>query len=733
MKPQNDKNTLGSYRHEIAEALEKGRIGRALTALDNMAAAITATPDMRDEAMRLRQDYSLLKRYALDGIADPQRAQVRAAICAGIKSLADRVVRQHESKTSPRLYFSTLRYEALQSDSSIPVLAGRYIDLSSKIGLAMLGGVKPGRLADERNELGARIFRLLWVTHPLNSEQTASVASLISDQGVDKDMKQLIVSALMLGALEYYDERRLLLLGEIYLNHAETEWGMTALCSLLLAMWVNRRRISTPRLRALVATLSEQPRWRDEVRMVFLQFLRARDTERITRKVNDELIPGVMKIKPDIERKMQEMSAEALSDPESMEENPEWEDMLAKSGLADKMRELSEIQAEGGDVMMSTFSRLKGFPFFNDIVNWFRPFSEEQPEVVASGVSELMITTIGGTGALCDSDKYSMVFSMTQVPEAQRRMMLDQFKAYGMNEAEIRSAALDGRRITRESIAADYVRNLYRFFKLFRRKGEFRDPFASPVNLPSIDMLADAVGDTDTLQLVAEFYFKRGYHVDALGLYNLLMDRGVNDWRIYQKAGYCLQMLGRTAQALEMYERSELINSGSLWTLRRMAHCLRQLGRPKEALDCYRRIEAKRPDDLNVSMAIGHSLLEMGRPAEALKAYFKVEFMEPESKRSWRPIAWCSLLTGDMERARDYYHRLLAADASSEDYLNAGHLAMLESRFRDAVELYRRSRSMGSVEPDAFERTILSDLAMFGDRQPDRLMIDLVIEELDEQ
>lgn len=74
-----------------------------------------------------------------------------------------------------------------------------------------------------------------------------------------------------------------------------------------------------------------------------------------------------------------------------------------------------------------------------------------------------------------------------------------------------------------------------------------------------------------------------------------------------------------------------------------------------------------------------------------------------------------------------------SADASSEDYLNAGHLAMLESRFRDAVELYRRSRSMGSVEPDAFERTILSDLAMFGDRQPDRLMIDLVIEELDEQ
>lgn len=732
MKPQNDNSSLGTYRREIASALEKGRIGRALTALDNMAAAISAAPDMRDEAMRLRQDYTLLKRYALDGVADPQRQQVRSAICTGIISLADRLVRQSDSASSPRLYFSTLRYEGLQRDSSIPALADTYISLSSKIGLAMLGGVKAGKLHEERHSLAARLFRLVWVSHPLNSEQAASISRLIADEGVDSDVKSLLVSALMLGALEYYDERRLMILGETYLNNPDANWGITALCAMLLVMWIHRRRIYTSRFRALVSALSEKPQWKSDVKMVFLQFLRARDTERITRKVNDELIPGMMKMKPDIERKMQELSAEPMADPESMEMNPEWEDMLEKSGLADKMRELSEIQAEGGDVMMSTFSRLKGFPFFNDIVNWFRPFSEDLPEVVSSGVAELMLSAIGGSGALCDSDKYSMVFSMTQVPEPQRRMMLDQFKAYGVSEAEIRSASLDSLRLSREAVAINYVRNLYRFFKLFRRKGEFRDPFSSPVNLPSIDLLAGAVGDIDTLQLVAEFYFTRGYYADALGLYNLLMDQGVNDWRIYQKAGYSLQMLGRIGEALEMYERSELINSGSLWTLRRMAQCLRQLNRPKEALECYRRIEQKRPDDLGVSMAIGHSLLEMGRPAEALKAYFKVEFMQPDSRKAWRPIAWCSLLTGDLERARDYYNRLLAADPTSEDYLNAGHMAMLENRFHDAVKLYRKSRTISGTAPGDFERSVISDLAMFGERQPERLMIDLVIEELDE-
>ena len=45
-----------------------------------------------------------------------------------------------------------------------------------------------------------------------------------------------------------------------------------------------------------------------------------------------------------------------------LENNPEWEEMLEKNGLADKMRELTEMQSEGADLMMVTFSNLKGFP-----------------------------------------------------------------------------------------------------------------------------------------------------------------------------------------------------------------------------------------------------------------------------------------------------------------------------------------------------------------------------------
>ena len=726
-----DPKIIKSYREEIARAITRRRVGGALSALTGLAAAAGVKADMRDSAARLAADYELLKEYALNGVDDPQRETVMNGIMGRITALADSMVRFSEKESSPKLYFSTLRYEEPQPDGGIVRLCKEYQKLCSEMGLALLGGVKQAGMAEKREALSTRLFKVIWVTHPLDAEQQSAIEELISNDATDSAMKELALSAVMLGAIEYFDERRLLILGRTYQSMQADELGVIALCGLLLSLWVNRESVSTPHIEAMMASLAELPGWKSDVRMMFMQFLRARDTERITRKVNEEFIPGMMKIRPDIERKMREMAEDGEVDPEAMEANPEWEDMLRKSGLEDMMKELSELQAEGSDVMMSTFAGLKGFAFFNEIANWFRPFSSEVTEVARMGVSEALLAAIESGAALCDSDKYSIVFSLSQVPEAQRRMMLEQFKAYGVNEAELQSAALNGEARNREAVASNYVRNLYRFFKLFRRKGEFRDPFAKPVNLPSLEMLRDAVGDDETLNLVAEFYFTRGYHSDALELYNLMMDRGVNDWQVYQKAGFCLQKLGRTEEALEMYERSELINAESVWTLRRIAQCLRKLGRYDEALSYFRRVEKQQPDDLNVTMAIGHCLLESGKPDEALKAYFKVEFLCPDSPKAMRPIAGCAMLTGDLERAHHYYGMLLGAEnPSAGDLLNAGHLALLERRYRDAVDFYRRSLSAHKMEKDEFERIISTDLGKLLSQLPDELIINIVLEEI---
>ena len=59
--------------------------------------------------------------------------------------------------------------------------------------------------------------------------------------------------------------------------------------------------------------------------------------------------------------------------------NPEWENWIDKSGITDKLREMGELQMEGADVYMSTFSQLKQFPFFRQMSHWFYPFDRQFP------------------------------------------------------------------------------------------------------------------------------------------------------------------------------------------------------------------------------------------------------------------------------------------------------------------------------------------------------------------
>lgn len=44
------------------------------------------------------------------------------------------------------------------------------------------------------------------------------------------------------------------------------------------------------------------------------------------------------------------------SDEEKDDTNPDWADAIEKSGLGDKLREMNELQLEGADVYMSTFT-----------------------------------------------------------------------------------------------------------------------------------------------------------------------------------------------------------------------------------------------------------------------------------------------------------------------------------------------------------------------------------------
>jgi len=85
-----------------------------------------------------------------------------------------------------------------------------------------------------------------------------------------------------------------------------------------------------------------------------LQFIRSKETEKIQRILQDEIIPEMMKISPNLRNKL---SIEGLlSEGFSEDKNPGWQEIFKDSpGLMDKMEELTEMQMEGADVFMSSF------------------------------------------------------------------------------------------------------------------------------------------------------------------------------------------------------------------------------------------------------------------------------------------------------------------------------------------------------------------------------------------
>lgn len=110
--------------------------------------------------------------------------------------------------------------------------------------------------------------------------------------------------------------------------------------------------------------------------------------------------------------------------------------------------------------------------------------------------------------------------------------------------------------ISRENISNRYIQDLYRFFKLYIRRTEFTDPFAGHINLLHVSVLNPLLSDSDSLRLIGEYYFRRGYYVEALELFERLSAAYHSDSEIYQKIGFLLPEERRLCQRFGGFPQS---------------------------------------------------------------------------------------------------------------------------------------------------------------------------------
>ncbi|MDE7407665.1 MAG: hypothetical protein K2M76_04530, partial [Muribaculaceae bacterium] len=270
------------WRNELDKAIGAGELHKAFNIVNSHT--LPGAWRIREELERAEEAYALMLSYAMDGADDPQRADVYDGIVERLRTVADSMLRSEAMNDCGTLYFNTARYEDMQLDT-LPMLIDAYKRDVSGMALYNFGGQSKVSISDiEQQE--RRLFNKLWVSHPLSGTDVKKVSELWRDEVVPGYFKELMVGALMLGLTEYYDENRLLLLLEAY-STADTKVALKALCGAMIGLYLYRDRSGSRKIADMIAALRDNAGWQHDVKIVALQFIRTRDTEKINRTVRE--------------------------------------------------------------------------------------------------------------------------------------------------------------------------------------------------------------------------------------------------------------------------------------------------------------------------------------------------------------------------------------------------------------------------------------------------------------
>ncbi len=695
------------YKEAVEAALSEQNFHEAFRLLRVMLSADNWR--QRADIEAAEEDYSRIMDYALSGAPDPSRQQQISALITRIYSILDLLLRENLVSEHNSLYFSVTRTLRLRRNETLPSLLDQYTAAARN--LARLTGVTD---ADRRTaeDLEERLFERVWTTVPLSFDEISAIRGFITEDVIPLTAKSLVVGALTMSLLQFFSEPALRLLLEFARPEIEQELRIRAIVGAVFVMARWPQRSNTAAVNNQLKALRDVSTWQRDVEQTVMAIIRTADVEKFSKTLHDEIIPEMMKLRPDIERHIKE----AGFDPADMEMNPEWDEMLEKSGLNEKMRKLQEMQEDGGDIFFPMFRMLKTFPFFNHISHWFLPFTTSRRDVRdALGHDAALEVMLEETPVMCASDKYSFALSVTQIPEAQKQMLMSQ-----LGDAAAQSLARNS--LSDKDLIRAYVHDLYRFFHLFRRAGEFANPFKSPVNPAEIPTLAPDFKEPEKVRLLGEYYFKHEHFDQALALFRTIP---TPDLALHQKMGHSLQRLGRLNEALQEYERAEFIAPDSEWTLTRLARINKALGQYRKALDYYNRIETIAPDKPSTALAMGHCYLELNDLRESLHYFYKAEMLDEKSTKALRPIAWVSFLNADYDTAQRYLQRILSElTPEPADYLNMGHLALAQGDIREAVNYY----SLSTPELSKLEKMMADDMPLLKRAGIDTSLIPLILD-----
>jgi tetratricopeptide (TPR) repeat protein len=653
---------------------------------------------LKDKVRKQFEIYNNLLKYSFTTIKDPERDVIYSKILVSLYQIIDEI---------KLVWIKENKYWALNTISH---------ETNFEFGTNR-GIIEKSILSSNYGRESDLFFKKIWISGKLNIDDASLIEKVLKSKKVTWINESLTVSALTISSLMSFDEQKLKFLFDFYFKGTAKVWQKAIVGIVLNVHFYSYRIKEYPELLKMVELIRKEKDFFYNLEYIILQMVRTKDTDKISKKLHDEIIPEVAKLKPKIEEKLK--LDDILKEQFGEDKNPDWEMVFEDSPkLLSKLEEFSKMQIEGSDVFMSAFAMLKHFDFFKEPSHWFIPFYKENKDVIDAFKFEkegfnsvLFIEGLEKSAFLCNSDKYSFIMNIKYMPEIQKNMMLEMFNAEleSMNDL-VKDDELINQSLLDKYIINQYIQDLYRFYKIFPNRTEFADIFSDKFELFESEIIFRWWFNMDLYKSIGSLYFRQEFFNETIRIFKILIVKGLNEQNVFEKIAYSYQKLGDYNNALANYKKSELFGTNMAWNYKKIALCNRVLNNNESALEYYLKCETLEPDNLYVQANIGHSYMRLKDYEGALKHYFKVEYFAPSNNKILRPIAWCSFALGKFDTSIKYYKKLiLKNEASLTDYIGLGNAYWCKQEIDGAVDSFRKGISIFSSNQISFKKDFLEE------------------------
>ena len=716
------------YRRDVGKAIEAVA---AEMAAQHVAGTLVARLD------EVRRDYSLMCEFLCRGMRDGKIDEVYDNLLRRLCSIAADMEVERRVKT----YASYGRARAASASCELQPEAVR---------AALEGYVQDMAMASFENEDKRQTLTTsLRTTHHAymkslfdgvmtsgmwNETLCRDYTELLVSPTIDVADAMLVVSAVMLSAMNVFDPYKWLVLADVFSRSSSEQLRQRAFVGWVFALPSKRQAELFGEVESRLQTMLVYGAVRKELLELQLQVLFCCNADADNDEIRKDIMPTLLKnsnfkmTRLGIEEK-EDDPMDDIMDPDAANRNIEEAEQ--------KFRKMMDMQKAGSDIYFGGFSQMKRFPFFNELCNWFAPFDVEHPMLgsVREKLSDAnSMTKLLDKAPFCDSDKYSFACAMASVIDrlpANVREMLGTDVAIGPVPA-------DDERESGAYVRRSYLQSVFRFFRLNNWRADFVNPFVldckvarNAVFLAS-DIMACA-GLADEAAALGGFLYKRGLYAQL----DSLLDNFafVDDVRLTKLRAMNCMKEGRHNEAYGLL--MQLVDGDSTDDVTRLlASSCFATRRFSEAAVLYRRLLETNPSSLAYGLNLAVCLMKGDGLEEGAKILFRLDYEHPDCDNVKRALAWCLMLQGNAEKASEMYGRLLGGDAVAADYLNAGYARWFVKDIAGALELMRKYCSMtrnddgtANISSDfandsalldkygirASERKIVADMAAKGD------------------